>query len=302
VTRASGKGFAPSLAAFTIWGVFPLYFYLLRDVSPLQVIAHRVTWSCLLVVVWIGVRGELGALRSVLADRGVLLRLALSASLISVNWLVYVWAVAHGHVVETSLGYFIGPLVNVLLGVVILKERLTPAQWTAVSLAALGVAYLAVLNHALPYIALTLAISFSVYGLIRKVVKIDALPGLAVETLILLPLAGCYLLWCEFTGSGSLGHAGLEINSLLIISGPITAFALFLYAYGTRLLPYSTVGLLQFIAPTLQFTCGVAVLHEPFSRDRALGFAIIWAALLIYAGDGVRLSRARSARPVNGRT
>ena len=237
MTRLSGKGLVPALAAFTIWGVFPLYFYLLREVSPFQVIAHRVVWSCLLVMVWIGVRGELPALRTALADRGVLLRLGLSASLISVNWLVYVWAVAHGHVVETSLGYFIGPLINVLLGVVILKERLTPAQWTAVSLATLGVGYLALLNHALPYIALTLAVSFSLYGLIRKVVKIDALPGLAVETLILLPLAGGYLLWCESSGLGYLGHAGAEVNSLLVISGPLTALALFLYAYGTRLLP-----------------------------------------------------------------
>jgi chloramphenicol-sensitive protein RarD len=300
VTRDSSKGLAPAVAAFTIWGVFPLYFYLLRGVSPLQIIAHRVVWSCLLVIAWIGFRDGLHSLRPALANRGVLWRLGSSASLISVNWLIYVWAVAHGHVVETSLGYFIGPLVNVLLGVVILRESLTAAQWTAVAVASIGVGYLAILNQALPYIALALAVSFSVYGFIRKVVNIEALPGLAIETSVLFPLAAGYLVWCAFAGTGSLGHAGPEINSLLIISGPITAFALFLYAYGTRLLPYSTVGLLQFIAPTLQFTCGVAVLHEPFSRERAFGFTIIWAALLIYAADGLRQAHAAGSAKAAG--
>jgi chloramphenicol-sensitive protein RarD len=289
--KIANKGFAPALGAFAVWGAFPLYFYWLREVSPVQVIAHRVVWSCAFVIVWIGVRGELAMLRSTLAARGIVLRLALSASLISLNWLVYVWAVMHGHVVESSLGYFIGPLVNILLGVALLSERLTPAQWTAVILAAIGVGYLTVVGRALPYIALTLAFSFSVYGLIRKVVKIEALPGLAIETLLLFPIAVCYLLWCELVGSGALGHAGLAINALLVASGPVTAIALFLYAYGTRLLPYSTVGLLQFITPTLQFACGVLVLHEPFHRERAIGFTIIWTALLIYAGDTLRQSR-----------
>jgi len=283
------------VSAFAIWGVFPLYFHPLRQVSAVQVIAHRIVWSCLFVLAWIGLRREFSTLRTTLADRSVVWRLAVSATLISVNWLTYVWGVTHGHVVETSLGYFIGPLVNVLLGVVLLAERLSPAQWAAVGLAVAGVGYLTGMTGRLPWIALTLAFSFATYGLIRKIVKVESLPGLATETLLLAPFAGAYLLGCESAGTGALGHAGSAVNALLIGSGPLTAIALFLFAYGTRLLPYSTVGVLQYITPTLQLLCGVFALHEPFERARAVGFAIVWAALLIYAGEGLRLSRGQRA-------
>ncbi len=288
---ASNKGLLPTAAAFAVWGLFPLYFGLLKHVSALEVTAHRVVWACLCVLVWIALRGEFSVIRAAFADRDVLWRLAVSATLISVNWLVYVWGVMHGHVLETSLGYFIGPLLNVVLGVVLLSEKLTPAQWTAAALAAAGVAYLTVVAGAVPWIALTLAFLFAIYGLMRKVVKIESLPGLAVETVVLLPFAAAYLLWCEFKGTVAFGHSGLLVDALLIGSGPLTAVALFLYAYGTRRLPYSTVGLLQYVTPTLQFACGVFVFHEPFVRTRAIGFAIIWGALVIYAGEGVRLSR-----------
>ncbi|HMD73937.1 MAG TPA: EamA family transporter RarD [Steroidobacteraceae bacterium] len=292
------KGFVPTAAAFAIWGLFPLYFQPLHQVSSLQVVAHRVVWACLFVLVWIAVRGELPTVRAALADRAILWRLTVTAMLISLNWLVYVWGVLHGHVLETSLGYFIGPLVNVVLGVVLLSERLTPAQWTAVALAAIGVGYLTVMAGGLPWIALTLAFLFAIYGLIRKVVKVESLPGLAIETVALVPFAAGYLLWCESAGTGALGHAGFVIDARLIGSGPLTAFALFLFAYGARLLPYSTVGLLQYITPTLQFACGVFAFHEPFERTRAIGFMVIWAALLIYAGEGLRLSR-RQQRVLN---
>jgi len=289
-TTPAGKGFLAALSAFAIWGLFPLYFHPLRQVSSVQVIAHRVVWSCLFVLAWIAMRGELPALRATLGDRSVVWRLAVSATLISVNWLTYVWGVTHGHVLETSLGYFIGPLVNVMLGVGLLSEKLSPAQWLAVALAVIGVGYLTVMTGSLPWIALTLAFSFATYGLIRKVVKVESLPGLATETLLLAPFAAAYLLWCESAGSGALGHAAPVVNALLIGSGPLTAIALFLFAYGTRLLPYSTVGVLQYVTPTLQFICGVFVLHEPFEKARAVGFTIIWAALMIYAGEGLRLS------------
>jgi chloramphenicol-sensitive protein RarD len=284
---------AAAAAAFAIWGVFPLYFHALRQISPFQVIAHRVVWSCVFVLVWTATRGEMSALRASLANRSVVWRLAVTATLITINWVVYVWAVMNGHVVESSLGYFINPLVNVLLGVALLSERLTRAQWTAVALAATGVAYLTIVAGRPPWIALTLAFSFGIYGLIRKIVKVESLPGLAIETLVLLPFAVVYLLWCESAGTGALGHAGPAIAALLIGSGPLTAIALFLFAYGARLLPYSTVGVLQYIAPTLQLACGVFVLHERFERTRAIGFALIWAALLIYAGEGLWLSRKR---------
>jgi chloramphenicol-sensitive protein RarD len=289
------RGLLAALSAFAIWGLFPLYFHPLRQVSSVQVIAHRVVWSCLFVLAWIGIRREMATLRATFADRSVVWRLAVSATLISVNWLIYVWGVTHGHVIETSLGYFIGPLVNVVLGVGLLSEKLSPAQWLAVALAVGGVSYLAIMTGSFPWIALTLAFSFATYGLIRKVVKVESLPALATETLLLAPLAAAYLLWCESARTGALGHSAPVVNALLIGSGPVTAIALFLFAYGTRLLPYSTVGVLQYITPTLQFICGVFVLHEPFDRARAVGFTIIWAALLIYAGEGLRLSGKQRA-------
>jgi chloramphenicol-sensitive protein RarD len=287
----SSKGFTAAAAAFSIWGVFPLYLHPLRQISPFQVIAHRIVWSCMFVLVWMAIRGELSSLRATLANRSLVWRLAVSATLITINWVVYVWAVTNGHVVESSLGYFINPLVNVLLGVALLSEKLTRAQWTAVALAATGVVYLTIMAGSPPWIALTLAFSFGIYGLIRKVAKVESLPGLATETLLLLPFAVGYLFWCESEGTGALGHAGPTIHALLLGSGPLTATALFLFAYAARLLPYSTVGVLQYIAPTLQFASGVFALHERFERTRAIGFALIWAALLIYAGEGLWLSR-----------
>ena len=289
--REAPKGIAAAAAAFAAWGLFPLYFKSLQGVPAPQVIAHRVVWSCLILLGCIALRGELKEVRVALADRRVVLRLALSATFVSVNWLVYVWAVMNGHVVDASLGYFINPLVNVLLGIALLAERLNRAQWTAVALASAGVAYLTFVAGHLPWISLTLAFSFSSYGLIRKVVHVEALPGLAVETLLLVPCASAYLLWCEASGSGAFGHSPPGIDALLIASGPLTAITLFLFAYGTRRIPYSTVGLLQYIAPTLQLACAVFVFREPFARTHALGFALIWTALIIYAGDG--LWRAR---------
>jgi len=287
----TSKGFTAAAAAFAMWGAFPLYFHALREISPFQVIAHRVVWSCVFVIIWMRMRGELSSLRAALADRSVMWRLAVTAALITINWVVFVWAIMNGHVVEGSLGYFINPLVNVLLGVALLSERLTRAQWTAVALAAAGVAYLTIVAGSPPWIGLTLALSFGTYGLIRKVVKVEALPGLATETLLLLPFAAAYLLWCESAGHGALGNTGPANTALLIASGPLTAVSLFLFAYGTRRIPYSTVGLLQYIAPTLQLACGVFAFHERFERTRAVGFALIWAALLIYAGEGLWLSR-----------
>jgi chloramphenicol-sensitive protein RarD len=288
---SANKGFAAAVTAFVIWGVFPLYLHPLHAVSPFQVIANRIIWSCVFVLLWTALRGELPMLRAALAIRSVVWRLAVTAVLITINWMVYVWAVANGHVVESSLGYFINPLVNVLLGVALLSERLTRTQWTAVGLAAAGVTYLTVATGGPPWVALALAFSFGTYGLIRKVMKVDSLPGLAIETLLLFPFASGYLLWCESAGAGALGHTGPAIAALLLGSGPVTAIALFLFAYGARRLPYSTVGVLQYIAPTLQLACGVFVFHEHFGRVRAVGFALIWAALLIYAAEGLWLSR-----------
>lgn len=292
-SRLSAKGLLAAAGAFVIWGAFPLYLKPLHEVPALQIIAHRVVWACVLVLIWLGARGELGQLRKALTTPAILGRLSASAVLISVNWLGYVWGVSHGHVLETSLGYFINPLANVLLGVIVLRERLNVAQWTSVGIATAAVVYLAFATGSPPWIALTLAASFSIYGLIRKVVSVEALQGLAVETLVLMPLALGYLSWCEATGTGALGHSGTLVNALLLGCGPITAVPLFLFAFGARLIPYSTLGLLLYIAPTLQLLCGVFFYHEPFAGPRAVGFVLIWIALLIYASDGIW--RARQA-------
>jgi chloramphenicol-sensitive protein RarD len=291
------KGFSAALFAFAVWGTFSVYFHALHLVPPIQVVAHRIAWSLVFVLVWMYFRGELGLLRAALSDRGVVLRLATSASLISFNWLAFVYGVTHGRAVEASLGYFIGPLVNVLLGVVVLSERLTPIQWTSVGLATLGVAYLTYFTGSVPWLALIIAVSFSCYGFVRKVVKIDALPGLAMETLILIPLALGYLIWSETQGVGAFGHTDGMTNFLLILSGPLTAYTLYLFSYSARRLSYSTLGLLQYIAPSLQFASGLLILHEPFDHARAIGFVVIWSALALYAGEGVRLSRRQQTVP-----
>ena len=290
------RGLAAATAAFVIWGLFPVYLHPLSVVPATQVIAHRIVWSCLFILLWMMLRGELGQLGATLRRPVLLSRLVLTASLISCNWLVYVWSVTHGHIVDTSLGYYINPLMNVVLGVLLLHERLNRTQWLAVSLAAVAVLYLALLAGRPPWIALTLATSFSLYGLLRKVISVEALPGLATETLLLLPLALGFLVWCQAAGSGGFLAHGPRIALLLIGSGPITAVPLFLFAYGARALPYSTVGVLQYIAPSLQLVCGVALYHESFPAARAAGFGVIWVALLIYAADAWRSTRARRAR------
>jgi chloramphenicol-sensitive protein RarD len=298
--RLSPRGLAAATAAFTVWGLFPVYLHALSAVSPLQVIAHRIAWSCLFLMTWLLLRGQLGLLSATLARPALLARLAVTATLISCNWLVYVWSVAHNHIVDTSLGYYINPLVNVLFGVIVLRERLNRAQWIAVGLAAVGVLYLALRAGRPPWIAATLAVSFSLYGLLRKVISVDALPGLATETLLLMPLAVAYLAWCQWNGSAALTSQAPGIAALLVASGLVTAIPLFLFAYGARALPYSTVGVLQYIAPTLQLLCGVVLFREDFGPALAAGFVLIWLALLIYAADG--LWRAHSAARAAART
>jgi chloramphenicol-sensitive protein RarD len=293
--RLSPRGLLAGAAAFTIWGLFPVYLHPLREVPALQVIAHRIAWSCLFILTWMLWRGELGRLSAIFTRPALLARLLLSALLISTNWLVYVWGVSHGHIVDTSLGYYINPLMNVVLGIFVLRERLNPVQWLAIALAAVAVAYVTLEAGRPPWIAFALAVSFSLYGLVRKVISVEALPGLATETILLMPLAAAYLLWCEAAGSGALGRSGTEVALLLVGSGLVTAVPLFLFAYAARLLPYSTVGVQQYIGPSLQLACGVLLFHERFDGARAVGFVLIWLALAIYATDGLLRSRAANA-------
>jgi chloramphenicol-sensitive protein RarD len=301
--RAPGldhRGLGAAIGAFAIWGLLPLYLKPLAPVPALEVIAHRSLWCCVLVVAWLMLRNELGALRAALADPDTRRRLFASTALITINWTTYVWAVASGHVIESSLGYFINPLVNVLLGVVVLHERLNRAQWIAVSLAGAGVAYLTIMAGRAPWVALVLACSFGLYGFTRKLARVEAVAGLAAETSLLAPLALAYLLWLQVHGSGSFGRISAPIDVLLITSGLVTAVPLALFAYGARRIPYSLVGIIQYLGPSLQLLLGVFLFREPFPAERALGFGLIWSALLIYLLDGYWRSRKarRLARDV----
>ena len=285
------RGLAAAISAYVLWGVFPLYWVMLKAVPAMQIIAHRVVWCGVFVVaylMWIEGRGWLR--RSVAKPR-VATMLLLSSLLISSNWGIYIWAVTHGHVIDASLGYFINPLVSVLLGVLVLRERLNVAQWTAVAIAALGVLWLAFAHGEPPWIALSLAVTFAFYGLIRKLVAVDAVPGLAIESLFLLVPALAWLGFAQWQGTGAFGHSGWHSDALLVFGGALTALPLIGFAYGARRIPYSLVGILQYISPSLQLVCGALLLGESFSRDQLLGFSCIWLALAVYAADGWRRAR-----------
>jgi chloramphenicol-sensitive protein RarD len=290
------SGLIAAVGAFLIWGLIPAYLRAIQVVPAGQVLAHRIVWCAFFVVAWLALRREMAALRAAFTDRRVLLRLAASSLLISVNWLVYIWAINHGHVIDASLGYFINPLVSVLLGVVVLHERLNRSQKLAVTIAAGGVLYLTLIVGRPPWIALTLAFSFGLYGLIRKVVAVEAVPGLAVETLLLTPLAAGYLLWCQAHGTSAFGHSSATIDVMLVGSGLVTALPLAFFSYGARRIPLSTIGLIQYIGPTLQLILGIALFGEPFPAIRALGFALIWLALAVYVVDGLLRSRRIATR------
>jgi chloramphenicol-sensitive protein RarD len=289
--RTDSRGLAAAATAFLIWGLLPLYLKALQSVPVLQVTGHRLVWGCAFAFAWLALRKELYQVRAALRNPTTRWRLCASAALISINWITYVWGIAANRVVETSLGYFINPLVNVVLGVVILAERLNAAQWVAVAIAAAGVSWLTWSAGHPPWISLTLAFSFGLYGLVRKLVQVDSLAGFASETLLLLPIGLAYLLWCEWSGVGSAGQGVVGRNLLLALGGPLTAIPLVLFAFGARRIPYSTVGLLQYIGPSIQLILAVLVFREPFHGPRVVGFILIWTALAIYAIDGVWRSR-----------
>jgi len=284
---SASRGLTAAISAFGIWGLFPLYLIGLRHVSAMQITAHRIVWSCVFVLAWLGISGELGKLGEAARRKGVLIRLVASAFFIAVNWIGFAWAVNHDQVLEVSLAYFIGPLLNIMLGIVVLSERLNRAQWLAVAFAAAGVAYLTFVTGRAPWIALMVGSSFAFYGLIRKTVSIDALPGLAVETILLTPLSVAYLIWCQLNGTSAFFHQGGLVDALLLASGVVTSVPLVLFAFGARQVPYSTIGVIQFIGPSLQMVCGLVVFNESLEAGRAAGFVLIWIGLLIYVANAV---------------
>ncbi len=285
-------GLWAAAATFVLWGLMPLYWHLLKAVPSLQIVLHRIAWSAVFVCGWLLLRQGTRWLRGVLAQPRLAGMLALSGTLIAFNWGLYIWAVNAGHVVETALGYFINPLLNVVIGVLFLRERLSRAQWLSVGIAAAGVLWLTFNYGSFPWIALALAGSFALYGLIRKFAAVDSVTGMGVESAYLfLPALG-WLLWSESHGAGGFGAGyGTWPSALLVFSGVLTALPLVGFAFAVRRIPLSTVGLMQYLAPTLQFLIGVFAFHEPFDRDRAIGFAFIWLALAIFASDGVLRAR-----------
>jgi chloramphenicol-sensitive protein RarD len=283
-------------ATFVLWGVMPLYWHLLKAVPSLQIVLHRIVWSALFVGAFLAWRDGRGWLRAALSQPRLRGWLALSGLLIAFNWGLYIWAVNAGHVVESALGYFINPLLNVLIGVLFLRERLRPLQWLSVAIAAAGVLWLTVQYGRLPWIALALAGSFALYGLIRKLVAVDSISGLGVESAYLLVPALGLLAWSESHGTGGFPAGyGAWASALLVLAGIVTALPLVGFAHAVRRIPLTSVGLMQYIAPTLQFLIGVFVLHEAFDRNRLVGFVLIWIALAVFAGEG--LLRARRNRP-----
>ena len=285
------RGIAYAALAYIFWGLFPLYFQPLAAIPPTEVVAHRVVWSLVFMLALLAVRHQWAWLGPVLRQPRVLGAFAASALLLALNWGLYIWAVTNGHVLEASLGYFITPLVNVLLGTTVLHERPRAAQWAALSLAAAGVLWLTLQGGRLPWIALVLAASFGTYGLLRKVAVLGALEGLALETLVLAPLAFAALAWWSIQGTAVAPAADASTLLWLVGVGPVTAIPLLLFAAGARRITMTTLGLLQYLGPTIQFGLGVWLFREPLTAQRLAGFALIWAALLVYTLDGWRVSR-----------
>ena len=285
-------GVLSGLGAYALWGLFPLYIPLLEPAGGLEIVAHRVLWSLLFVAVLLTVVRRWSQVGLLVTDRRRVLVLAGAAVLIAVNWTVFVYGVNSGHVVETSLGYFINPLVSVLLGVVVFSERLRPLQWTAVAIAGVAVTVLTVDYGRPPWIALSLAATFALYGVMKKLVRVEAAPGLFVETALVAVPAAVVLGVLHVRGSGTFGNAGAGHALLLASSGIATAIPLLLFAAAARRIPLSTVGLLQYLTPLMQLAIGVFVYDEPMPPARLAGFVIVWVALAVFTADSLRHARA----------
>ena len=290
------SGILYAALAFLCWGLFPIYFHALDEVPTLQILAHRMVWSFAFLLILLLLRRQWAWLQQVRQPR-VFFSFLLSALLLSANWLVYIWSVTNHHVIEASLGYFINPLVNIMLGFLILKERMRPAQWAAIAVAALGVGWLTWQAGTVPWIALILAFSFGAYGLLRKTAALGALEGLSFETMVLFPLAAGYVIWLTVHGQNVfLSTTSDSTRWLLVMAGPFTAIPLLLFATGARKIPLSILGLLQYLSPTLQFLLGVWLFKEAFTADRLVGFVLIWAALALFAGEGLLRRSAPAAK------
>jgi chloramphenicol-sensitive protein RarD len=291
----SRNGILAALGAYTIWGLLPIYWKAIQHVPPLQILAHRMVWSLVFALLLLAFTGRWQWLQRLRQRPALVLPFVVSAILLSVNWFVYIWSVNSGHIVDASLGYFINPLVSVLLGMVFLGERLRPGQWFAIALAAAGVAYLTWNFGQLPWIALTLAFTFGIYGLIRKTAPLGSLEGFSVEAAVMFLPALLFLFYQEANGTAAFGHDGLATTLLLALAGVATAVPLLLFAYGAQRVPLTTLGILQYVAPTLQFLLGVFLYHESFTAARLVGFSLIWTSLALYWAEGALRRRRQQA-------
>jgi len=288
------KGIVYGIAAYVFWGVFPIYWKQLNQVGAVEIIGHRIAWSFILLATFLALTDQWKGFRRVALNRPTIGTYAIAAVLLSVNWLIYVWGVNSDFIVETSLGYFINPLLSVLLGVVFLRERLRTWQWVSVGLAAAGVIYLTFVYGRLPWIALSLALSFGLYGLVKKLAPLSSINGLTLETAILFPVAASYLLAVGLGGSGGFLHLGAAVDVLLIGAGVVTTIPLLFFASATKLAPLSIIGFLQYIASTMQFLIGVFIYREPFDVAHLIGFSMVWLALIIFAIESYSASRRRT--------
>lgn len=289
-------GMLYAAGAYALWGLFPLYFKALQQIPPTEILAHRMFWSLAFILILLTSRRQWAWLGAVLKRPKVVAGFAASALLLAGNWLIYIWAVNSGHVVESSLGYFINPLLNVLIGSLVLRERLRLVQWAAVALAACGVAWLTWHAGSLPWIALSLAATFAFYGLLRKTASLGPLEGLALETMVLFPLALFYMSYLLWQQQAVFIAVPSTTQWLLALSGPLTAVPLLLFAAGARRISFSLLGLLQYIGPSLQLCLAVWLYHEPFDAVRLTGFVIIWSALAIFSLEGLWTAWAAKKR------
>lgn len=293
----SQNGIAFGVAAYLCWGFFPLYWPLLEPAGALEVLAHRFVWSMVFVLIAISLMGRWGRFAAIARDRRLMAILAAAAVVIALNWGGFIYGVTNGHVVETSLGYFINPLVTVLLGVVVLKERLRPVQWCAVAIGTASVVVLSVDYGRLPFVALVVAFSFAAYGFLKKKADLPAFDGLGMETLILTPVAVGYLVILQLTGALAFAHQGPGNAALLIGTGLVTAVPLLLFGAAATRLPLTTIGLLQYLGPFIQFVLGITIFDEEMSPARWAGFALVWLALVVFTADGLA-QRRRALRRV----
>ena len=295
--QESSRGALAAAVCYFLWGLVPLYWKRLGAVSPLELIAHRHVWSLALLIVLLAFLGGFAAVRTALGSLSGFATNLLNALLLTGNWLIYVWGVNTGHVIECSLGYFLVPLVNVAAGRFVLHEHLRRAQWIAIGCAALGVVLMIFQLGRPPWIALAIAGTWGGYSLMRKRSPLSALTGLTAETLVLAPLALGYLLWQHHRGAGALGRVDLTTHLLILSAGVITAVPLTLFAYAARRIRLSTLGLLQYIAPSVQLVLGIWLYQEPFDRSRVLSFTFIWTALALYSFDNLIQQRAANPNP-----